>query len=123
MRVRKAIRFGTVAAATTAGITAAVGIGAGIAGWQLYRRMRPGADLSGKVVLITGSSRGLGLAMAEEFARKGARLVICARDQGELDCARLRLTALGNPHHQLPSVAQSRNRKERPSQPAKPFSI
>ena len=32
-------------------------------------------DLHGKVVLITGASRGLGFAMAEEFAWEGARLV------------------------------------------------
>ena len=34
-----------------------------------------------KVVVITGGSRGLGLAMAEEFGRRGARLVLAARDE------------------------------------------
>jgi short-subunit dehydrogenase len=37
-------------------------------------------DLKDKTVLITGSSRGLGLVMAREFARQGSRLVLCARD-------------------------------------------
>ena len=37
-------------------------------------------DLRDKTVLITGGSRGLGLVMAREFAREGARLAICARD-------------------------------------------
>jgi short-subunit dehydrogenase len=40
------------------------------------------------VVLITGSSRGLGLAMAEEFGRRGAKLVLTARDPWELERAR-----------------------------------
>ena len=37
-----------------------------------------------KAVLITGGSRGLGLAMARQFAREGARLAIVARDKTEL---------------------------------------
>jgi NAD(P)-dependent dehydrogenase (short-subunit alcohol dehydrogenase family) len=45
-------------------------------------------DLTGKVVAITGGSRGLGLVLAREFAKQGARLVICARDKQELDRAR-----------------------------------
>lgn len=40
---------------------------------------------SGKVVLITGSSRGLGLNLAEQFALAGARVVLTARDKGELE--------------------------------------
>ena len=48
-------------------------------------------DLKNKTVLITGGSRGLGLVMAREFAREGARLVLCARDEQELDQARLDL--------------------------------
>jgi NAD(P)-dependent dehydrogenase (short-subunit alcohol dehydrogenase family) len=42
----------------------------------------------GKVVVITGASRGLGLALAEEFGRRGARLVLGARDAAELNRAR-----------------------------------
>jgi len=41
-------------------------------------------DFRGKVVLITGSSRGLGLVLARELAGMGAKLVICARDEAEL---------------------------------------
>jgi short-subunit dehydrogenase len=44
--------------------------------------------LRGKVVLITGGSRGLGLALAEEFGRRGAKLILVARDEKELERAR-----------------------------------
>jgi NAD(P)-dependent dehydrogenase (short-subunit alcohol dehydrogenase family) len=51
--------------------------------------------LTDKVVLITGGSRGLGLATAYEFALEGARLVLCARDEEELRIARMQLTEQG----------------------------
>jgi 3-oxoacyl-[acyl-carrier protein] reductase len=37
-------------------------------------------DLSGKRVIVTGASRGIGAAVAKGFAREGARLAICARN-------------------------------------------
>ena len=52
-------------------------------------------DLKNKTVLITGGSRGLGLVMAREFARQGSRIAICARDEYELDQARIDLEKLG----------------------------
>ena len=42
----------------------------------------------GQVVLITGGSRGLGLALAERYGRSGAKLVLAARDIEELITAR-----------------------------------
>ncbi|MBZ5605581.1 MAG: SDR family oxidoreductase [Acidobacteriia bacterium] len=77
-------------------ITAAGGAAAAAAGLYAVRRLarvlvRPRMDLHGKVVLITGGSRGLGLALAKEFARAGARIAICARDADELDEAERRL--------------------------------
>ncbi len=52
-------------------------------------------DFKDKTVLITGGSRGLGLVMAREFANEGARLAICARDEDELQQARLDLEKFG----------------------------
>ncbi len=52
-------------------------------------------DFKDKVVLITGGSRGLGLVLAREFAREGARLIICARDEDELNRARVDLESRG----------------------------
>ncbi len=44
-------------------------------------------DLSGKVALVTGGSRGLGLQMARGLGEAGAKVAITARKQGELDLA------------------------------------
>ena len=52
-----------------------------------------------KSVLITGGSRGIGLATALGFARAGARVAICARDQGGLDAAVVQIAQSGNKVH------------------------
>lgn len=52
-------------------------------------------DLKGKVVLITGGSRGFGLVLARHLADKGAKLAICARSADDLELARQDLEARG----------------------------
>jgi short-subunit dehydrogenase len=61
---------------------------AGVAAWGLMRAGSSRLDFSGQTVLITGGSRGLGLALAEEFRSHGADLVLLARNQHELDLAK-----------------------------------
>jgi NAD(P)-dependent dehydrogenase (short-subunit alcohol dehydrogenase family) len=51
--------------------------------------------LDGKVAVVTGCSQGIGLAIAEVFAREGARLVISARRADVLDENARRLEAGG----------------------------
>jgi NAD(P)-dependent dehydrogenase (short-subunit alcohol dehydrogenase family) len=49
-------------------------------------------DSTGRVVLVTGGSKGLGLAMARGFAEAGADVVISSRHQDELDRALVEIT-------------------------------
>jgi gluconate 5-dehydrogenase len=57
--------------------------------------------LTGKTALITGGSRGLGLAIATAFAEAGADLVLVGRDEANLDRARAALAATGVQVHLL----------------------
>jgi NAD(P)-dependent dehydrogenase (short-subunit alcohol dehydrogenase family) len=43
--------------------------------------------LKSKVVLVTGGSKGIGLACAQAFAAEGARIAICSRSQANIDNA------------------------------------
>ena len=64
------------------------GLLAGGASWMAAKRVRRrqrAVDLAGRVVLITGGSRGLGLALARRFAGEGARLALMARTEEDLD--------------------------------------
>ena len=56
-------------------------------------RNRHAIDFAGRVVIITGGSRGLGLVMARQLAAEGARLCLLARDPIELERARAQLPA------------------------------
>ena len=49
--------------------------------------------LKGKTAIVTGSSRGLGFAVAEELAREGANVVICGRNSESVEAAKTKLKA------------------------------
>lgn len=70
------------------------GLGAVLTTRAILRNSR-NIDFSGKTIIITGGSRGLGLVLARQLAQKGANLAICARDPYELDRAKSELEQLG----------------------------
>jgi NAD(P)-dependent dehydrogenase (short-subunit alcohol dehydrogenase family) len=59
------------------------------------KETRMDLKLAGRHVLITGGSKGIGLACAQEFGREGATLTLVARNQGGLDSAVAQLRAQG----------------------------
>src|SRR4051794_11633605 len=67
-------------------------------GWSIRHaiRARRYMSLSGRVALITGGSRGLGFLLARESIRRNAKVAICARDEDELDHARMQLSSYGS---------------------------
>ena len=72
----------------------AAGVGAALVATRLSRA-RLAISFEGRVVVITGGSRGLGLVLARLFVDEGARVVLLARDRDELDRARVELEACG----------------------------
>jgi len=52
-------------------------------------------DLTGKFALVTGASRGIGFAIAEAYARAGARVAISGRNAEPLEQAAMKLRELG----------------------------
>ncbi|HXT31196.1 MAG TPA: SDR family oxidoreductase, partial [Vicinamibacterales bacterium] len=76
----------------------AMGLAAGLgAAWAAGRlaRTRHAISFDGRVVVLTGGSRGLGLVMARMLVDEGAKLVLLARDLSELERAREDLETSG----------------------------
>lgn len=59
-------------------------------------------ELEGKIIMVTGGSKGIGLACARAFAREGAKVAIVSRDPGNLEAARQALRSDG---HEVQAVA------------------
>jgi short-subunit dehydrogenase len=88
----KGLLIGSAAAAGALGTAA--GIGTVLLGRELWKRTRAVPGFAGQTVVITGGSRGLGFALAQEFAARGANLVVCARDEEILREAESRLRGM-----------------------------
>jgi short-subunit dehydrogenase len=78
-----AVNCGKRRALSSLGLRAALLMSGALVVRAHLRRSRR-MNLAGAVVLITGGSRGLGLVLAREFGRSGARVAICARDSDAL---------------------------------------
>src|SRR5579871_3208508 len=66
-------------------------------------------ELSGKVVVVTGASMGIGEAIAKTFADGGASVVLLARDAERTEAAR---TRIGHAERTLALACDVRNREE-----------
>jgi NAD(P)-dependent dehydrogenase (short-subunit alcohol dehydrogenase family) len=66
-----------------------------LAGYLISRTTRRTRSFAGKIVLITGGSRGLGFLLARQLCAQGARVALLARDPEELARAREELVHRG----------------------------
>jgi uncharacterized protein len=73
---------------------------------------QPRGYWSGKVALITGSSRGLGRSLAEAFAKAGAKVVISARSESELNTVAAEMRQAGGEVLAIPADVTKQDQVE-----------
>ena len=93
-------------------VLGALGLGALTLNVSGVLRRQP-YSFEGKVVLITGGSRGLGLALARVFAEEGAHLALLARGEAELERAATELRREGTRVLTIPCDVREREAVER----------
>ncbi len=84
----------------------AAGLGVAALANTVWRNRRGSYELTGRTVLITGGSRGLGLVLARRAVLEGARVAICARDEQELARARQDLLRYGGADSSVLALAR-----------------
>ena len=85
---------------------------AALMGWGIARALAPRISFAGKIVVITGGSRGLGLVLARQLCEEGARVALLARDQAELQRAHDELATAGGDVAIIPCDLQERGQIE-----------
>ncbi|MCE9669466.1 SDR family oxidoreductase [Myxococcus stipitatus] len=84
----------------TPGTLVAAGVGVALGLGRALRRTR--YSFQGRDVLITGGTRGLGLVLARQLVRQGARVALCGREEESLQRARDELEREGGEVLALP---------------------
>jgi short-subunit dehydrogenase len=90
---RRLLFSGAIIGGASLALGAGTAVGLGLAYWGVRQSWR--YKMVGKVVVITGGSRGLGLALARTFLHRGAKVALLARDPEALERARQLLAGHG----------------------------
>ncbi|MBV9342210.1 MAG: SDR family NAD(P)-dependent oxidoreductase [Acidobacteria bacterium] len=90
---RRLLLSGAIVGGTGLALGGGTALALGLTYWGIRQSRR--YRLSGRVVLITGGSRGLGFALARQFLRRRATVALLARDPEALERARQLLAGQG----------------------------